>query len=362
MGDVIGHTGAQRELLQLALGESPSHALLLAGPVGTGRTLLATFYARALNCEAREPPAGASLAGLEPTPAEVPCGTCRPCRLIAAGNHPDVVVMAPGDSFCKPRPDETHEKHPLSRDIRICQVRGVVETIARFPFEARYRVIVIEPADLFARDAVQAMLKTLEEPPPRNAFVLITAAPEALPETILSRCRRIDIRPVPRREIEAALLARGVDAGLAARVAVEARGLPARAIAFAAHPGLMEDLGRLLERCATLAGAGTAERLAYANDLSERWRRDRSLVTVELDAWEVFWERELRRAADGEGAVAPLEALGALQAVAAARQDLHDYVMARAALELMLLRFPRATINESGEPSAPPKEEPAAYA
>ncbi|MEX2081829.1 MAG: hypothetical protein WEC33_09455, partial [Dehalococcoidia bacterium] len=259
-----------------------------------------------------------------------------------------VIALGPGDVLCKPRPDESHEKHPQSRDIRICQVRGLIEVVARFPVEGRYRVVIIEPADTIALVAVQALLKTLEEPPGHTALVLIATGPEQMPETVLSRCRRLDVRTVPRAEIEAGLVARGIEPSLAARAAEYSRGRPALAIEAAAHPDRMDDIGRLLARCATLVGEGLAARFSYAQDLAERWRRDRGLVYVELDAWEVFWEAQLRTAAGGEGAFAPEVALEALQAVSQARQDLQDLVMTRGALDLMLLTFPRSTMAGGG--------------
>jgi DNA polymerase-3 subunit delta' len=287
----------------------------------------------------------------------VACGVCRPCRLIGEGVHPDVITLAPGDTLCKPRPNESgHEKHPQSRDIRICQVRGLIELVARYPFEARYRAILIDPADRLGRDAAHTTLKTLEEPPGHTVFALISAAPEAIIETVLSRCRRIDVRPVPRTEIEQGLLARGIDPAIAARAAAESHGRPGRALAFAAHPDLMDDRGRLLERCERIAAARTSERFKYAEDLAERWRRDRSLVASELEAWEAFWEGRLRWAAGGDDGGGVSGALESLKAVTRARADLQAQVMARAAIELMLLAFPRVTLIPV------PEEETAAHA
>ncbi|NUQ54909.1 MAG: hypothetical protein HUU14_03375 [Dehalococcoidia bacterium] len=215
MSAVIGHEAIVRELQSLAASEDPPHALLFAGAEGSGRSLLALEYARLLNCEAAPPsPAG-------------PCGVCRPCRLIAEGAHPDVIHLGPGDTLCRPQPGESsHEKHPDSRDIRICQVRGLIDLVARFPFEARTRMVLIEPADRLGREAAHTILKTLEEPPGHTVFCLVTAAPEVIIETVRSRCRRVDVRLVPPAEIASGLVARGVDPAIAARAAAECRGLP----------------------------------------------------------------------------------------------------------------------------------------
>ncbi len=351
MHPLIGHQGILRELRAFALSADPPHAVLLAGPESTGRTALALEYARLLNCEknpATEPPtAGASLFGDDPvlaprplSPEGLPCGECRPCRLIAEGAHPDVITVAPGDSLCRPRPNESsHDKHPLSRDIRICQVRGIIDLAARYPFEAKYRMVIIDPADRLAREAAHTMLKTLEEPPGHTVFALITSAPEAIIETVISRCRRISVGAVPRAEIEAGLIVRGIDPPLAAQSAEAARGKPGRAIAFAAQPDLIGDRERLLEACATVAAGRTAERFRYAGQLAEQWRKDRGVLHVTLDIWEAFWEQRLREAAsDRESA---LESVRAIDAVMQCRADLLANVQSRPAFELMLLTFPR---------------------
>ncbi|MEX1102978.1 MAG: DNA polymerase III subunit, partial [Dehalococcoidia bacterium] len=309
MVTVIGHEDIRRELRVLAGSAEPPHALMFVGQDGTGRKLLALEYAQLLNCE-RAPwnaPAGASLFGddLPPATAEdVPCGACRPCRLIAEGSHPDVVVIGPGDTLCKPRAGEaSHPRHPDSRDIRICQVRGLIELASRYPFEAKYRLVVIDPADRLYRDASPAFLKTLEEPPGHTVFALLTSAPEAVLETIRSRCRRIDVRPVAREQVQRGLRELEHAPEIAARAAAESRGRPGRAIHFAEHPDEMDDRDRRLDRCARTAAGRLPERFKYAEELAERFRRDKSAAWPDLEAWEAFWEQRLHSlAASGEEA------------------------------------------------------------
>ncbi len=347
----IGHGAILNELRELAGREEPPHALLFAGPEGVGRTYLALQYALLLNCDGGEPaPAGATLFGDEPpAPAGRPCGECRSCRLMLAGGHPDVVELVPGDTLCKPRQGEGgHGSHADSRDIRICQVRGLVELAARYPVEARTRAVIIEPAERLGRDAAHAMLKTLEEPPGHSVFLLVSSAPASIIETIRSRCRRIDVPLVPRDEIEKGLLGRGVDAAIAGRAASEARGRPAKAVTFADQPDLMDDRERFLQRCAKIAASSIAERLDYVEDLADRWRRDRRAVHVELDAWETFWETRLHDGAHRADEDLQ-QVVRALRAVGQAREDLLAQVQARPALELMLLTFPRTTLEETHE-------------
>jgi len=336
MQQVIGHEAIRRELRALAQSGDPPHAILVTGPESLGRRLLVQEFTLLLNCEADQDAAA--------------CGECRPCRLILGANHPDIATMAPGDSFCA---GEGHDPHPDSRDIRICQVRGAIDVVARFPFEAKYRVITIEPADRLGIQPSNTLLKTLEEPPGHTIFILITAAPEVLLETIRSRCREVAVRIVPRLEIEQGLAVLGIDPGIAAAAATAARGRPGRAISFAEKPDLMADRGRILARCGEIAAAGLSERFSYAADLGERWRRDRNLVFSELEVWESFWEERLKDAAASEsGVTAATEALDALRAISDAREDLEAQVMARAALELMILRFPTVTLTEMKEVSA----------
>lgn len=339
MAGIIGHEGLRRALRNIAAMPEPPHALLLAGPARTGRTLLALELAALLNCEAD---------ALD----DRPCDDCRACRLIAERTHPDVLHLEPGDSFC--RGGGGHQPHPSSRDIRICQVRGLIESVSRYPFEGRFRVIIIEPADRMGLEAANTLLKTLEEPPPATVLMLITAAPESLLETIRSRCRTLPVSLVPDETTAEGLRERGFPPELADRAAAESRRRPADALAFAEQPDLMDDRGRLLERCAELAGARTAERMTYAGDLAERWRRDRELVLTELDIWETFWEARLREGAGAENGAR--DALDALKAVAEARSDLEAQVVARMALELMLLRFPAVTLASEGAP-APSRNE-----
>ena len=184
-------------------------------------------------------------------------------------------------------------------------------------------------------------------------LALVSAAPEALLETIRSRCRLLPVSLVPDEAIAAGLRERGFPPDVAERAAAESRRRPADAIAFAEQPDLMDDRGRLLERCAAVAADGAAARMAYAGDLAERWRRDREPVLAELDCWESFWEEHLRGDADAPGERAR-GALAALRAVAGARRDLEAQVTARMALELMLLRFPAGTLAgaDGREPAA----------
>ena len=353
MPPVIGHDAILRELRTFAKAEQPPHALLLAGPESTGRMVLAREYAKLLNCERMHGggPQGGFDLGIQEERPETACGECRACRLIDEGTHPDVVVMSPGDSLCRPRPGEAHASHPQSRDIRICQVRGAIDLVSRFPYEGRFRVVILEPADRITVDAANTMLKTLEEPPTQSVFVLLSAAPENLLETVVSRCRRIEVRTVATWIIEAGLAAQGYESATAKAAAAAARGRPGIAVSFAAKPDLMGDRERLLKRCGRLAGSALRERLRYSDELTARWRgdRDRAGILRELESWEQFWEEDLRRTAAIGDEDSGREAVRALQTVSRTREYLQANCLPRPVFDFMLMRFPERRLEDGGE-------------
>jgi DNA polymerase-3 subunit delta' len=156
-------------------------ALLMAGPSGVGKRLTAVAVAQALNC-------------LQPaSSAEFPrdaCGECASCRRIARGVHPDVIVVEPGDSG----------------SIKIEQLRDVIDRSQYRPFEGRRRVVIIDQADAAGDDAQSALLKTLEEPPSASIFILISAMPDLLLPTVLSRCPRLRFGPLTPAEVARVLI------------------------------------------------------------------------------------------------------------------------------------------------------------
>ncbi|MEX0786928.1 MAG: hypothetical protein WD939_09845, partial [Dehalococcoidia bacterium] len=282
-----------------------------------------------------------------------PCGVCRSCRLIGEGKHPDVELIAPG-AMCD---EAEHRDHEGSRDIRICQVRRLQGVVSRAPFEARYRVLIVDPADTLTAEAANAFLKTLEEPPPRTVMVLITAREESLRETVRSRCRRIAFSGVPRAEIEAALRERwSADADQAARLARLAQGRLGWAVNALNDDGVLEERERTVDEIESLVGAGYGERFAYAAALGQRYQRDQQAVGASLDVWGGWWRDVLLTAAGREDLTSDSERLdtlrsnaaqygvaGAVQALRAVddvRQHLDEHASPTLALEVMLLELP----------------------
>lgn len=261
---VTGH----RPVLEL-LGRAVSRGtvpptLIFAGPEGVGKRLTAIALAQALNCETPEPFGQGTDA----------CGKCLPCTRIARGVHSDVLVVEPGESG----------------SIKIDQIRDAIDRAAYRPFEGRRRLVIIDGADALVGEAQNALLKTLEEPPPSSVFVLVTARPDLLLPTVRSRGHRLRFGALSESDVAAVLMRdRGfgdADAHAAAATsegsvglalegnseeAVEARETATRMLQVAASSG---DSRRRLDGARALAGSG---------DREEVWRRLLALSSLLRD-------------------------------------------------------------------------------
>ncbi|MBN1567703.1 MAG: DNA polymerase III subunit delta' [Acidobacteria bacterium] len=175
------------------------HAMIFAGPAGVGKCTLALLIAQYLNC-------------LSPL-AGRPCGTCAACTRIMAvieSRHLQCLTSKGGE-FCgscsncrirtKRHPD-IRLIEPEKTTIAIDQIRSLIEEIAFQPLEARYRVVVLDPAEQMRQEAHNSLLKTLEEPPSRTIIILITTNPYMLLETIRSRSRMLQFGEIPHEQIE----------------------------------------------------------------------------------------------------------------------------------------------------------------
>ncbi len=248
-----GQPTALAAVARMAVGPVP-HAVLLAGPAGVGKATLALDLAAALLCVA-------------PDPTDRPCRTCRACRLVAAGNHPDLHRLAPegaGGQVVIGDP----------RDAKAVRgVRDVLHELAFLPVEGGARVAIVEHAEAMNEDAQNALLKTLEEPPPGVTVVLCADRDELLLPTVRSRCVRIRLGPTGPREIEGLLADLGlVDAATAGRLARLAEGRSGVALSYARAPeaiAIRDEIGRTL---LDLLRSGRSARLAAVRDLLARSR------------------------------------------------------------------------------------------
>jgi DNA polymerase-3 subunit delta' len=223
--DVVGHVRLIELLTRSVAGGTLPPSLLFAGPAGIGKHLTALSVAQALNC-------------LNPSKGDA-CGVCAACTRIARGVHPDVLVITPNDNG----------------NIKIEPVRDAIDRAQYRPFEGRRRVVIIDEADTLMVQAQNALLKTLEEPTPSSVFILLSARPDMLLPTVLSRCPQLRFRPLSAADIASALMARGHNETEARAVAAIADGSLGQALQASAGE-LVEsrDLAqRVLEKAATQA-------------------------------------------------------------------------------------------------------------
>jgi len=180
--DVAGQEPITRTLKNAIKANRIAHAYLFTGVRGVGKTTAARILAKALNCE------------LGPTPT--PCNRCTQCEEITNGSSIDVLEI------------------DGASNRGIDEIRQIIENVRYQPANCRFKIYIIDEVHQVTKDAFNALLKTLEEPPPSVKFILATTEPQRLPETILSRCQRYDFRRIGLREIVERLAAIGKSEGL----------------------------------------------------------------------------------------------------------------------------------------------------
>jgi DNA polymerase-3 subunit delta' len=260
------------------------HAYLFGGPEGVGKATAARLLAQAANCE------GPALEGGHP---DDPCGACAPCRKIARGVHPDVLVLREERAMAKAGLWDPKGGRAPSKDIVVDQVRDVVDRrLARKRFEGRRRFVILDPADAMNPQAQNALLKTLEEPPEETTLVLVASSPDALLPTIRSRCLRVPFAPLPAAAVAARLEAAGRPAPEARLAAALSGGSLSRALALDAETLEAERDAVLAATALDPSDAGAW--LAFARDHGE----DRE-AAGELCALLAVWLRDVLAAQAG---------------------------------------------------------------
>ena len=246
------------------------HAYLFVGPAHLGKATLAVQLAQALNCDADTPP----------------CGACPSCTRIAGGNHADVRFVSLGGN---------------AASIGIDAVRDIINSAHLRPYEGRTRVFVVTEADLLTRDAANALLKVLEEPPDDVVLILVGHSAGNLLPTVRSRCQTFYFRPLPVGEVARILQEeRGVGAEQADVLARLSRGCVGWAVAASEDDALYASVHQRIEQIVDAIEGGLEERLAYAGELARRLDRDRSAGREELFLW-LRWLRDVMLVQQGHG-------------------------------------------------------------
>lgn len=275
--EILGQEEAVSILRGAVEGNLP-HAILLFGPRGVGKALAARTLAQALLC-------GSSSA----------CGACPPCGKVVRETHPDFLRISPDEG---------------KRWITVGQARSAIDWMHVRPLEGERRTLLIDPADSLRTEAANALLKTLEEPPPYGVLILIAGSPSSIPETVLSRCRPVRLRPLREGPLREILRREGVDPARIETAVRLARGSAGRAIAFAREGGeeayrflleVLRDIDDLetpdAVRSVVDRFEGDRERLAEALEMIGQLFRDRLLREVGAEDLAALPDEEAPRAA-----------------------------------------------------------------
>lgn len=322
LNSIIGHDWAVSLLLRSVERGNASHAYLITGIDHIGKSTLARILAQALNC------------------VEQPgfCGQCRACKLIAAGKHPDLHLVAPEGNA-----------------LKIDQVRALQHDLALAPMEGRCRVAILEGMDRATPEASNALLKTLEEPPPHVVVVLIAPEAELLLPTIVSRCQLIALRPLSAEAVRAALVERWkVDGERAETLAHLSGGRLGWAVMATLDESLLARRAQWLDDLMRLTGQGHVERFAYAETLSSDPRAARET----LQLWQTWWRDVMLLASGSDSTLTNSDHRAALREhaslfgvdraraaacrLAQALWQLDHNANARLAIEVLMLDLPKA--------------------
>ncbi|MGE5721164.1 MAG: DNA polymerase III subunit gamma/tau [Sphingomonadales bacterium] len=235
--ELIGQDAMVQTLGNAIRRDRLAHAFLLTGVRGVGKTSTARLIAKALNCIGLDGNGG---------PTIEPCGVCEPCVAIAEGRHIDVVEM------------------DAASHTGVDDVREIIEAVRYAAVSARYKVYIIDEVHMLSKNAFNALLKTLEEPPAHVKFLFATTEVNKVPVTVLSRCQRFDLRRIPAEQLAAHF------AAVAEKEQVEVEPEALALIARAAEGSARDGLSILDQAIAHGAGTVTAEQVRTMIGLSDR--------------------------------------------------------------------------------------------
>ena len=245
------------------------HAHLLTGPPHVGKMTLAMDLAAAVNCVERD------------NIKEGPCGRCQPCRRTRAGHNPDLLILVPGD-------DEKSANR-----VSIDQVRKAENFLSTTPVENSWKTLIIDQAETLSTgqgESANAILKTLEEPPPGVLIILLTTDEPAVAPTIRSRCRISALIPMAGPQL-AQHLSKHMELApeTALMLAKIARGCFGRTVSPPPAPSIIHAHQEQMQEISQCSAAPLHERFRHAERMAKTFPDDREAVRQEIYRWQHWW-------------------------------------------------------------------------
>ncbi len=303
-----------------------AHAYLVVGPRHVGKGTLAMNLAQALNCDG----------------PEQPCGQCHSCQRIMAGKHADVT--------------------PIGLDSRteigIDDIRGLQRLANLPPYEGKYKVFIIDEAEYLSTEAANSLLKILEEPPQRVVWLLLAAEEEHILPTIISRCQRLELKPVPSEQVQEVLInSYNVDADKAKLLTQLCHGRLGWALSALENDAILEQRSQRIAKLVSLLTANLGQRFAYAQELASLFSQSRRTGAEIIGIWLDWWRdlmlikggcKEAIINVDNEivlkeqaGGLSLDEIKGFLANLCLLEEEISKNVNPRLALEWLMLNLPR---------------------
>jgi DNA polymerase-3 subunit delta' len=323
--DMLGHEWAVAMLKEHIVHGSYRHAYLFSGPQGIGRRTLALRFSQALNCP-------------EPIAPGEPCRSCRTCQQIENMQHPDLSVL---------------QADRIGGILRVEQVRELQRSLSLAPYQSRYRIAILLRFEEANPSASNALLKTLEEPPPHVVLILTTESGERLLPTIVSRCEMLRLRPLKLETVQQGLQAQWQIPEQQARLLAHlSGGRIGYALSLYQQPEIMQQRQEVLDAHNRLLSANRVQRFVYAENLASDKERFRQVLEIWQSLWrDVFLQSSgsaaplanLDRSQDIEALSTRLEAGDASQMVSLLQRHINlldTNVNARLAAEVLMLDLP----------------------
>lgn len=284
----FGHAGATRLLSRSSETGRLAHAYMITGPDKVGKRTLAIDMACMVNSEAV-----VDMFGEAPN---IDLASSQQADRIRKGIHSDVRLINVDTELEKDSrkarsgDDEGGSGGKGRKNISIDHIRDLIKDSATKPFEGLSKVFIIEDAHRMTIEASNTLLKTLEEPADDVMIVLTAPTDESLPETVVSRCQRIDLRPVDAEVIEHELVENfEADESQAKSLSRLARGCPGWAIEALSDPTIVDAHNQAVLRFAEIITGNVEERFRYARQTGNQFWRDRDAVMAEMQRWLEWW-------------------------------------------------------------------------